>query len=297
MRVLFWLIQHLPRFIVLGLLSFVTWAIWVLGVRRKVALENLAIAFPEKSPEERRALARNAYRHLAVTLTDFLRTPVLSDAQLAAMIDPQGWEKIEPLYTHKKGFIVTCCHFGNFEILGVYGARRGVPLTALTRNLKGAANALYVQVRGMAGTKEIHKGMDNLVASVQAGETLAIFIDQNMLPKRAIFVPFFGKLAATTPAPAVVAERTGAPVFMCQIVRLPDGKYRTLIEGPFHFERKSEDRDEDVRAFTAMLNDVFEKMVRAYPEQWLWLHRRWKTRPPQETAAAPAPEPAKAAVH
>jgi Kdo2-lipid IVA lauroyltransferase/acyltransferase len=111
---------------------------------------------------------------------------------------------------------------------------------------------------------------------------LALLIDQNMLPRRAVFAPFFGKLAATTPAPAVVAERTGAPVVLAYLLRQADRRYRLCIEGPFRFERKSPDRQRDVLDFTAMLNARLERAVRELPEQWFWLHRRWKTRPPEE---------------
>ncbi len=286
MGIVFWLFQHLPRAVLLAFMRFVAWTVWTLGIRRQVALSNLEIAFPEKSPQERWELARRCYRHLAVAMVDFLRTPGMSDEELRQIVNAEGFDKLTPLLEARKGFIVLGAHFGNFEMIGVYGSRHGVPLTALTRKLKGAANALWVSVRRMAGIDEIHKGMDNLVAAVNSGKALAIFIDQNMLLKRAVFVPFFGKLAATTPAPAVVAERTGVPLFITQIVLEPDGRYRTLIEGPYHFERKSEDRDADILAFTAMLNDRLERMIRQYPEQWFWLHRRWKTRPPNETAAA-----------
>jgi KDO2-lipid IV(A) lauroyltransferase len=157
-----------------------------------------------------------------------------------------------------------------------------VPLTLLTRPLKGALNAGWVRNRVLAGTKEIHKGMGNLFAAVRHGEALGILIDQNMLLKRAVFVPFFGKLAATTPAPAVVSLRTGCQVLLALLLRRPDGRYATCFEGPFRLQRTAATEAEDIRAFTLMLNERFERIVREHPEQWFWLHRRWKTRPPGE---------------
>jgi len=290
---LFVLLLHvLPRSWATALTRSLAWLAWILGVRRRFALENLAIAFPELTQKQRRALARRNYLHLGTCAAEFLRSPALSDEELFAMVEPTGWAKLQPFFEGKKGFIAATAHIGNFELFGVYGARRKVPLTILTRELKGGANANWVKNRTLAGIREIHKGMDNLVAAVNAGEALAVLIDQNMLLKRAVFVPFFGKLAATTPAPAVVAERTGAPVFLTMMIRKPEGTYEMCVEGPFHFERKSEDRAEDIRAFTAMLNDRFEHYVRQHPEQWFWMHRRWKTRPPEEQAGS---EPARAA--
>lgn len=280
MRLLVYLLQILPRGAAAALTRALAWVAWALGVRRKVAIENVGIAFPEMAPAERRRLARSNYLHLGTCAADFLRTPGLPDEELMSLVEPRDWEKVEPLLSAGKGFIVATAHMGNFELFGVYAARRKVPLTLLTRELKGSANAQWVARRTMAGIKEIHRGMQNLVDSVNRGEALAILIDQNMLPKRAIFVPFFGRLAATTPAPAVVAERTGAPVFLALTLRKPDGTYRTFVDGPFTFERRSPDRDRDIHEFTAMLNERFERCVREHPEQWFWMHRRWKTRPP-----------------
>jgi Kdo2-lipid IVA lauroyltransferase/acyltransferase len=279
MGLLLFILQKLSAPRARALLRLVAAAVFHLGIRRRVALENLRLAFPEKTDAERRALARANYRHLGECAADFLRSPALSDEELRAMVEPGDWELMARYVREKKGFVGCTAHFGNFELLGVYGARSGMSLTILTRPLKGRANARWVGTRALAGIKEIHRGMDDLVAAVSAGETLALLIDQNMLPRRAVFAPFFGTLAATTPAPAVVAERTGAPVILTVLVRLSEGRYRVHAEGPYAFERKSGDRDRDILEFTAMLNERLERLVRAHPEQWFWLHRRWKTRP------------------
>jgi KDO2-lipid IV(A) lauroyltransferase len=275
------ILQKLPAAWAHALLRLLARVAFALGIRRRVALDNLRLAFPEKTEAERRELAKANYRHLGECAADFLRSPALSDEELHAMVDPGDLEKVAPFLREGRGFIACTAHFGNFELLGIFGARSGVPLTILTRPLKGAANAKWVGTRASAGIKEIHAGMQNLVDAVRAGETLALLIDQNMLPRQAVFAPFFGTLAATTPAPAVVAERTGAPLVLAYLLRLPDGRYRIVVEGPFSFERRSEDRDKGILEFTAELNARFERHVRRHPEQWFWIHRRWKTRPPE----------------
>ncbi len=276
------LFRFLPRALARALLTTLAALAFALGIRRGIALENLAIAFPGMSARERLWLAFRNYRHLAICAADFLRSPSMSDARLTALVRPEGWEKVAPLLSQRRGFIVATGHIGNFELFGVWAARRKAPLTILTRPLKGGANARWVNTRAVAGVREIHKGMENLVGAVRNGEVLALLIDQNMLPRRAVFTPFFGKLAATTPAPAIVADRTGAPVFLAVTLRNADGTYRAHIDGPFHFERSGGEVREDVERFTAMLNGRFEALVRAHPEQWFWMHRRWKTRPPGE---------------
>ena len=289
MGLLLFILRCLPASWARGLLQLLGRLAFVLGVRRRVALENLAIAFPDLAEPQRRALARANYLHLASCAADFLRSPALSDEELFDLVDSSEWDRVSRELRPGKGLIACTAHFGNFELFGVWAARRGVSLTVLTRRLKGAANAKWVGTRTAAGLKEVHGGMSSLIAAVNRGEALALLIDQNMLPKRAVFAPFCGKLAATTPAPAVIAERTGAPVVLALLVRQPDGRYRVTLEGPFAFERRSADRSQDVLEFTTVLNQRLERHVRAHPEQWFWLHRRWKTRPPGEANAGREP--------
>lgn len=267
-----------------ALLRFLASLAFLLGIRRGVALANLRQAFPQLTGRERWRLAWANYRHLGTCAADFLRSPSMSDEELFALVDPGDWEVLDRLVRAGQGVVACTAHLGNFELLGVYAARRRLPMAILTKPLKGAANARWVGTRALAGIREIHKGMDNLVDSVKRGEALALLIDQNMLPKRAVFAPFFGKLAATTPAPAVVAERTGAPLVLTYLLRQPDGRYRVHVEGPFHFERSTEDRAADILAFTATMNERLQAVVARHPEQWFWVHRRWKTRPVGEGA-------------
>lgn len=262
---------------------------WSLGIRRRVALENLALAFPEKSEQERRAIARANYLHLGVCAAEFLQSPARTDASLQNLVEPEGWEKVQPLLDAGEGFVVCTAHFGNFELFGAWVARRGVPLTILTRRLRGRANARWTGTRTESGVREVHAGPTELIRVVRQGGVLALLIDQNMLPKRAVFAPFFGQLAATTPAPAIIAERTGCKTFLAFMLRKPDGRYRTVIEGPFELERRG-DRQADVLRFTTEMNERLERYVRAYPEQWFWMHRRWKTRPPGERLPEPGQE-------
>jgi KDO2-lipid IV(A) lauroyltransferase len=276
--------RYLPRSVARAVLVGLCSLAFALGIRRRIALANLAIAFPELSARERLRLAFRNYCHLGICAADFLRSPSMSDGDLFALVRPEGWEKVAPLLAARRGFIVATAHLGNFELFGIYAARRKAPLTILTRPLKGSANARWVKTRALGGVREIHKGMENLVAAVRNGEVLALLIDQNMLARRAIFTPFFGRPAATTPAPAIVAQRTGAPVFLAVALRNPDGTYRTHIEGPFELERQGGEPADDLARFTARLNDRLEALIRGQPEQWFWMHRRWKTRPPDEAA-------------
>ena len=287
MRLLLALLRAVPEGFSRALFTGLASLAFSLGIRRRVALENLAVAFPEKSGDERVALARENYLHLGRSAAEFLRSPALTDEELFARIDPGGYEEVVG-HIAKTGCIVATAHLGNFELFGAWAARRGVALTIVTRRLKGSANRGWTGTRGESGVKELHSGAASFVKLLRAKQGLAILIDQNMLPKRAVFAPFFGRLAATTPAPAVLSERTGAPVMLALLVKQDDGRYRVHLEGPFHFERTGAGRQADVLRFTALLNARLEAQVRAHPAQWFWVHRRFKTRPPCEGAPGPA---------
>lgn len=279
MNLLFWLFYALPPDVLRALLRSAARLAHALGIRRKIARRSVALAFPELGEQERNALVRANYLHLGECAADFLRSPKMSDEALFAMIDDADYEKVRPLIEAGTGFIVATAHFGNFELFGVWAGRRGVPITILTKTLKGWANAAWVKVRALAGVREIHKGWNNLFEAVRRGDALALLIDQNMIRRRAVFVPFLGLDASTTPAPARVAIETGAPVYLALLARTSRGKYRLAIEGPFALERRSADTQQDVLDFTAMLNARLERHVRQHPEQWFWVHRRFKTRP------------------
>lgn len=278
MRLLVALLRLFPETAAAALFRVLSALAFALRIRRRVALENLKIAFPDLPETERFALARAHYAHLGRCAGEFLRCPAMSDEELFRRVDPVGYDATMARVPDS-GMIFCTAHLGNFELFGAYCARRGLEVTLLTRKLAGAANRAWTGTRTASGVKEVHKGIGALVALLRRKEAVAILIDQNMLKKRAVFVPFLGRLAATTPLPALLAERTGANVMLGVLFRLPDGRYRTVFEGPFAFERTGGGRKEDVRRFTALLNERLEMHVRAHPEQWFWVHRRFKTRP------------------
>ncbi|WP_373049469.1 lysophospholipid acyltransferase family protein [Vulgatibacter sp.] len=286
-RLLGWLVARLPHPLLLALGKALGALLAAVGVRRRIALANLAQAFPERDAGWRARTLRIFYDHLGLLVAEFLRAPYLRPERLDELVEVEGFERFAPEFAKGQGAIVATAHFGNFELLGSFFATRGMPVTAITKRLsRNFANAFWLDQRRRAGLREVADSgsIRDILKVLRAGEILAVMIDQNMIPRRAIFAPFFGKLAATTPAPAIFAHRTGAPVFLALMHRLPGGRHRVTVEGPIPFEHTG-DRDADVAAFTAKLNRELERHVRAEPASWYWVHRRWKTRPPEETAA------------
>ena len=163
-----------------------------------------------------------------------------------------------------------------------------MPLTAITRALRGRLNQQILAARHEGGLRELpDKGSTGAALRLlRRGETLAVVVDQNMRPSRGIFVDFFGEPACTTPAAAVLALRAGAPLLAAFPVRGPDGTHLVRVEGPFAAPPGARGRSA-VQALTQEVTRAVERAVREHPDHWFWVHRRWKTRP-KEALSPPA---------
>jgi len=280
-----------------ALARFVGNLAYTLGIRRRVALENLAMAMPEKSEAERREIARGAYLNMSRVVLESLpggeRLP--ADWAEQGVEGEEAWEALKAHVATGKGALIVTAHFGNWELLGEMLIRRGVPLDALVRPLKGALNTRIAENRVRVGVGLIYPrgAIQELTAAVNRGESPLMLLDQALPAKAAVFVPFFGKLASTTPAMAVAAKRTGAPVFVVMGVRNGRGgaRLRLRVEGPIPPPAPGEAED-PMTEHTARVTAALERCIRKYPEQWMWLHRRWKYQPePVAAGREPTPPP------
>ena len=263
-------------------------AAYRLGLRRRVALDGLRRAFPERTEAQRRAIARAAYRQLGRGLAELVAWRRLTDSELERVVDFVDWDRYEAARAGRRGVIMAVTHFGNWELAARAAVRRGMDLTTITRPLRGALNERLLAYRRNRGMRELSdKGSSGAALRLlRRGESLGVVVDQNMLPSRGVFVDFFGTPACTTPAPAVLSLRTGAPLFLVFDFRAPDGTHRIRFDGPFSVP-PGPNSHSTVVALTQELTRAVEHVVRAHPEYWFWVHRRWKTRPAAE-ATLPA---------
>ena len=254
---------------------------YALGIRRRVTLENLARAFPSRSVDERREIARAVYQSLGRSLAEIALARRLHDSRLEEWVRFEQFERYEAAAAQGRGVVVAVAHFGNWELIARACAHRGVKLTAITRRLRGRFNRWLLSARREGGLRELpdKDPTHDALALLRRGEVLAVIVDQNMLPRRGIFVDFFGAKACTTPAAAVLSLRSGVPLIAAFPIRQPDGTYLVRVEGPFTAPPGAR-APEAVRALTQQLTLAVERVVREHPAQWFWLHRRWKTRPP-----------------
>lgn len=246
--------------------------------------EHLAIAFPDRSEAEREAIARAAFRHFGRVFVDAARLPRMSDAELRRLVtleDPAG--VLERIRRDRPGLICVGAHVGNWELCAAYLARSGAPLRVVaTRFRDPRIDDMLVSLRRASGVETIHRdqGARPVLRALKEGCTLGLLIDQDT-DVDGCFVPFFGREAFTTRGPGVLHLATRAPVFTLFCVREGEG-YRVIVEPPLlpaPEGLRGEEKEAAIVAVVAETTRRIEAMIRRYPEQWVWWHRRWKSVP------------------
>ncbi|WP_163786240.1 lysophospholipid acyltransferase family protein [Myxococcus vastator] len=265
------------------------------GGERRKALKSLCVAFPEKSDADRQALARDAFRHLGAAALEVACTGALDEAleRLVAWPDADR-QVLEMALARGRGVVFVSGHVGNWELLARRVARAGYPSQSIAKETTDPRlTELVGQFRARGGVRSIWRGQEGaaraMLRALRNGEILGILIDQDT-KVQSLFVPFFGELAATPRAAADLALRTGAAVVTGFCHREGAGYRLSMEEVPVPPDT---DREAAALALTAALSSRIEAAIRRTPEQWVWMHQRWKTRPPV-SADVPLPEAAPA---
>ena len=260
---------------------------WMHPRLRRVGQRNLELAFPEMPPAERDRILRGVFTTLGRQLADFTHLPSLTKDNVADLVVYDGLENYLAAQKLGKGVLFVTAHMGGWELGSYAHALYGHPIKIVVRGLDNKLLDRFVAgLRTRCGNQTFDKDefARGLIAAMRAGETVGILMDTNMTPPQGVFVPFFGRTACTASGLARVALRTGAavvPGFTIWDER--QGKYVIHFDPALSLVRTGDD-EADVVANTASFTAVIEKYVRQHPEQWLWVHRRWKTRPEGEAA-------------
>lgn len=261
----------------------------VLGHLRRAGMRNLELAFPENSREENERILKASFKNLGRVLGETSQFPRATPEKLARLVefqfDPEAYALYEKLRAEGRGTIIAGPHLGNWEMaVFAYSALRE-PLHYLARPIDNALiEDMTVRLRTRFGNRPINKtdSVTKAIELLRTGQTLGVLPDVNVHPKEGVFVPFFGIPACTTSGVAMLAMRTNAMIVpMCGVWDEAEKKYK-VIHGDVILPARTGNRQQDIIDTTAAMTLGMEKFVRAYPEQWLWIHKRWKTRPPGE---------------
>jgi KDO2-lipid IV(A) lauroyltransferase len=277
----------LPRPLARGFGIGLAWMVYLLHVRlRQVGMRNLALAFPEKSEAERARILRGEFASLGRQLAEVCHFPGYTLENVEQVIVYDGLENYQRAYARGKGVLFLTAHFGGWELSAFSHSMHGHWMHVVMRPLDNEyLDRMTREYRTMYGNKVVDKDdfVRGLLSAMKAGEVVGVLMDTNMTPPQGIFVNFFGIPACTASGLARIALRTDAavvPTFTIWDAEL--GKYRLRFDPAVELKRTG-DLEADITTNTQKFTSIIEEYVRKYPEQWLWVHRRWKTRPPGET--------------
>lgn len=267
--------------------SFGRFAYLVAGELRRTGAINLRLAFPEKTEEERAKLLRECFDSLGRELGLFSQMRTRTREQLKQLIEAEGWENLEKARAERGDRLIYYTgHLGAWEMTSFGISLLGYPFTFLVRRLD---NPLIEQVVDEVRTKFGNRTIDKLSAArsmlklLRSGDhALGLLTDLNTLDDEAIFVDFFGVPAATTFVVAKLAVRTNTPLVPFFAPWSEEKRKYLLIAEPPIVPECTGDEDADVRRVTIEITRRVEGQIRRFPGQWLWIHKRWKTRPPGE---------------
>lgn len=279
LRILGWLPHRAARGLC-AILAALSYALW--PRLRGVGLRNLQLAYPEWTARERRRVLFQSFQNLGRMLADFAHFPRWNRKNIERLIVYDGYENFQHAQSQGKGLLFLTAHFGSWELGSFAHGVYGHPVNFVVRRLDNPLiDALVDRYRCLSGGRSIEKGdfARQALKALRQGEAVGILMDQNMLPSEGVFVDFFGHTACTTTGPARVVRKTGAPVALGLVIwDSQQRKYRLRFDLVDWIGR--EDPEEEIVANTAHYTKLLEQYIRRYPEQWLWVHRRWKTRPP-----------------
>jgi len=281
-RALGWIPRGLAR-LWADLLAFTVHRVF--GRLRRVGMRNLEMALPSTGVEERKRILRGVYRHLGWQLVEFCRMTRYTPENSRDWMSIEGLQNYLAAQAKGKGVLVITAHLGAWELSSFYHSMMGHPMGMVIRRLDNRLLDAFVNgIRCMHGNYVLHKDDfgRGLLTAMRKGGTVGILMDTNMTPPQGEFVEFFGIDACTATGLAHVARKTGAAVLPGFMLWEPAKKRYVLHFGAEVTIPHTDDVSTDILAGTQLCTAAIESWIRRYPDQWLWIHRRWKTRPAGE---------------
>jgi KDO2-lipid IV(A) lauroyltransferase len=264
----------------LGALAFM-----LTGRLRRTGERNLQIAYPESDARWRGRVIRQLYRNLGFHLAEFCLMSRYTPESTRELVRYEGLEHFQAAKERGRGVLVVTGHLGLWELSSFYHSLMGFPMSMVIRRLDNPlVDRMVNSIRCLHGNTVLHKDdfARGLLGAMRRGETVGILMDTNMTPPQGVFVNFFGTPACTASGLARVAMRTEAAILPGFLTwREEEQKYVLEFGECLEFVRTDDD-EQDIITNTQICTTAIERWIRRFPEQWLWVHRRWKTRPPGE---------------
>ena len=292
--------KHLLEYWVLLLVSFtaksltesgakrfsriVAWLAYrALRYRRRVALRNLRDSFPDKSPEELQSILRNSYINFGIVTVEFLRLGSKAGKKASSELIINGSEHLDRVLKNKSGSVLAAGHIGNWELLGSAMAQRWPPVKGIAVHMSNPYSDKFIEKLRFDGFEEViykSEPATSFLKSLKEGCNLGVISDQDA-GKSGVFVDFLGRKASTPKGAAFLALKAKVPLFTVYSKRLDDGNYQAEII-PVELDYDGKITEEKIKTATQEIAYRLENFIRENPDQWLWFHKRWKTRPPDE---------------
>ena len=244
--------------------------------RHRLALENFRACFPERTDAE--AVIRECWRHMGREALMAIKLQGLSPEEIGARCEFQGVEHVRAALALGRGLIVVTPHWGSWEMAGLSATAVTGPLTTVARPLDNELlDADLTRMRAHTGATIVDRrsAARALLKALSANRVVALLADQAVLPREGVLVPFLGRPAWTTDAPAKLAARLGSTIVFAFCIADAAGRYRFEFEAPIRVDRLS-DQEKQPLPLTMRINDVLSRRIAARPELWLWMHDRWK---------------------
>ena len=281
------IIKVIPQKVLYVFADLVTYlGYYLAGRQRRIAKESLSIAFgKEKTPSEIKRIIKTSFKYMAeegLELMFLLERPTL----IKEMACFENLENLKLCLSKGRGVIILTAHFGNFPLMMARLSIEGYPVYGIMRRMRDKkVEKIFSQKRKVLGINTIYSQprstcIEESLKVLKQGGLLFIQLDQNF-GTRGVFVDFFGKKAATATGPVVLALRTKAAILPCFILHKSRGAYRIVFEPEYNI-RLAKTLDETILLNIQALTGIIESYIRRYPEEWSWIHRRWKSRPKEE---------------
>ncbi|OGC83806.1 MAG: hypothetical protein A2W07_01060 [candidate division Zixibacteria bacterium RBG_16_43_9] len=248
---------------------------------RRITLQNLKIAFPQLNLSSYKKISLRVFESLGRNTVDAVRLPKMSWEEIQKITKVEGIEHLEKAYSLGKGVIGVTGHISNFELLAAYVSLRGYKLSAIGRELYDPRlNELLIKNRQKMGVQNIYStaGVKEVIKVLNSGRMIGVLIDQDTSRVKGIFVDFFGKKARTPVGPVILALKLNVPIVPMAIVQTREGNYKIFVREEIK-SLAGKTKEENIYYLTQKCTEFLEQVIRNYPDQWVWMHKRWLRTP------------------